>query len=24
MDACAELADVLENELKPFLVNATK
>ena len=24
MDACAELTDVLENELKPFLVNATK
>ena len=24
MDACAKLADVLENELKPFLVNATK
>ena len=24
MDACAELSDVLENELKPFLVNATK
>jgi len=24
MDACAELSDVLENELKPFLQNATK
>ena len=24
MDACADLSDVLENELKPFLQNATK
>ena len=24
MDACAELSDVLENELKPFLIKATK
>ena len=24
MDACAELSDILENELKPFLINHTK
>ena len=24
MEACAELSDILENELKPFLINHTK
>ena len=24
MEACAELGDILENELKPFLANSTK
>jgi hypothetical protein len=24
MEACAELSDILENDLKPFLINHTK